>query len=264
MWTREELKSNAKLALNANYWYAVLVSFITVAIAGVGGGGSAGGTNSTDFTNSVNSMKDSSSGISAGLIIGIMLLVFSVILIGMIFATLFQAFLTNPIMVGSQRFFLNCGYVNKKPTINDLGVAFKKTKYKSVVLGMFLKTLFQSLWGLLLIVPGIIKGYEYRMIQFLLAENPEMNYKDAFEASKLMMDGEKWNAFVLDLSFLGWNILSLITCGLLGIFYVTPYQQLTNAQLYTVLRKKLVANGGAAQYGLMEYNEEPIEGCPVV
>ena len=134
---------------------------------------------------------------------------------------------------------------------------YYKNKYKTIVLGMFLKGLFQSLWGLLFIIPGIIKGYEYRMIPYLLAENPEMSYKEAFEASKIMMDGEKWNAFVLDLSFIGWGILSFFTCFLLSIFYVSPYQYLTNAQLYIVLRKKLEANGGTARYGLVEYSEEP-------
>ena len=51
-----------------------------------------------------------------------------------------------------------------------------------------------------------------------------------------MMKGHKWNAFVLDLSFLGWQILSVMTFGILGIFYVDSYVQLTGAALYRRLK----------------------------
>lgn len=74
-----------------------------------------------------------------------------------------------------------------------------------------------------------------------------MNYKDAFARSKDMMMGDKWNAFVLDLSFLGWNILSACTCGILGLFYVAPYQALTNTELYEVLKQKVDGPASGAQ-----------------
>lgn len=57
--------------------------------------------------------------------------------------------------------------------------------------------------------------------------------------SKRMMDGEKWNVFVLDCSFIGYWLLSLFTFGLLNLFYVTPYKLLTDAELYTVLKGKV-------------------------
>ena len=75
--------------------------------------------------------------------------------------------------------------------------------------------LFIALWTLLLIVPGIIKSYEYRMVPYILAENPGMNRKEAFAISKRMMTGKKWATFVLDLSFFGWIFLSIFTCGIL-------------------------------------------------
>ena len=53
-----------------------------------------------------------------------------------------------------------------------------------------------------------------------------------------MMKGQKWNTFVLDLSFLGWMILSGITLGIVGIFYVNPYMQATDAELYLTLKNK--------------------------
>lgn len=66
--------------------------------------------------------------------------------------------------------------------------------------------------------------YEYMMVPFILAENPDMSRKEVFALSKKMMTGNKWKAFVLDLSFLGWSILGGITLGILNVLFVAPYQ----------------------------------------
>ena len=81
------------------------------------------------------------------------------------------------------------------------------------------------------------------MIPYILAENPRISRKRAFEISKNMMDGEKWNAFVLDLSFIGWILLSAITCGIVGIFYVNPYREATFAELYAFNKAKAYEEG---------------------
>ena len=78
----------------------------------------------------------------------------------------------------------------------------------------------------------------YMMIPFLLAENPQMNRKEAFEKSRQMMKGNKWAAFVLDLSFIGWSLLGIITFGLVNIFFAGPYQYLTQSQLYFRLKEQ--------------------------
>ena len=74
------------------------------------------------------------------------------------------------------------------------------------------------------------------MMPYILAEDPDMPTKEVFAMSREMMRGQKWKAFVLDLSFLGWGILSLLTLGIVGIFYVNPYRNMTNAALYERLR----------------------------
>ena len=74
------------------------------------------------------------------------------------------------------------------------------------------------------------------LIPYLLADNPQMDREEAFAKSKEMMDGNKWKAFVLDLSFFGWGLLSACTCGILYIFYVGPYIHLTKAELYHALK----------------------------
>ena len=118
------------------------------------------------------------------------------------------------------------------------GFAFKNN-YMNVVGVTFLQNLFIFLWSLLLIVPGIVKAYQYRMIPYLLAEDPNLSFSEAKRLSTEMMDGEKWDAFVLDLSFILWEILAVITFNLAGIFWVKPYMEYTNVELYKVLRTKV-------------------------
>ena len=76
------------------------------------------------------------------------------------------------------------------------------------------------------------------MVTYLLAEYPDMTKDEAFRISKEMMTGQKMDAFVLDLSFFGWYLLTAVTCGIAGIFYVSPYVHATNAELYVTLRNQ--------------------------
>lgn len=99
-----------------------------------------------------------------------------------------------------------------------------------------LTSLFVALWSLLLIVPGIIASYRYRMAIYLLLDHPEMSPLECIRESKRLMAGRKWELFVLDFSFLGWSILESI--GFFGYFvmiYTMPYKQLTYALFYETL-----------------------------
>lgn len=232
MWTRAELKDNAKKFFKFNYWKMVLVALV---LTMVGGGGASASSSYTRRTSSDYRYGSMSSAEMIGFIVGFMVVMLVVMVIG--FAI--SAFLLNPLVVGAQRFFVVSHY--QKAELGELGYAFSNS-YMNVVKTMFLKALYVFLWSLLLVVPGIIKGYEYRMIPYILAENPGIDTKDAFAMSKQMMDGNKWNAFVLDLSFIGWNILSLFTCGILAIFYVNPYIYMTDAELYVALKEITFGN----------------------
>ena len=124
--------------------------------------------------------------------------------------------------------------------------------YKNVVKIIFLRNIKIFLWSLLLVIPGIVKAYEYRMISYLLAENPNLSEEEAFRLSKQMMDGQKAEAFVLDMSFLGWELLSSLTWGILGIFYVQPYICLTDAALYEKL-SEMHGHPARATYAQQEW-----------
>jgi len=96
-----------------------------------------------------------------------------------------------------------------------------------------LMAIFVYLWSLLLIVPGIIAAYRYRMALYIMIDNPQMSALDCIRASKQMMDGRKGELFVLDLSFLGWYLLTLVP---FVTIWVTPYTEITNVNYYLALR----------------------------
>ncbi len=149
-------------------------------------------------------------------------------------AILFTMFIADPLIVGGKRYFLKARK-GEKTKIGIIGDVFKQNNLLNVAIIMLLRNIYNALWYLT-IIGGIIKTYEYRMIPFILAENPKIKRKEAFKLSKQMMKGNKWRTFILDMSFFGWNLLSVLTYGLLSILYVNPYNSATMAELYIELR----------------------------
>ena len=158
------------------------------------------------------------------------------------------AFILNPLQAGCRGFFT--ANLNRPALVRESVGTFDHG-YVNCVKAMILRDVFTFLWTLLLIIPGIVKSYEYRMIPYLVADNPDMTYKEAFAESKRLMHGNKWRTFVLDLSFIGWWLLSALTLGLLAIFYVNPYYYATSAALYEELlygnKLPVFADGQAPQ-----------------
>lgn len=103
--------------------------------------------------------------------------------------------------------------------------------FTRIFLTMLLKSIYILLWSLLLVVPGIIKSYSYDMTEFVLRDHPELKYDDAISESSRMMKGHKMDLFLLDLSLIGWLILSMITCGI-GLLFLIPYYQTAHAHFY--------------------------------
>ncbi|MBR0139555.1 MAG: DUF975 family protein [Firmicutes bacterium] len=239
MWTRYELKDRAKIAFRANYLYCVLVSLILLLISGglAGATGSrvninvndGGSTKIPDIMFKWDSLPDSSKMAISGVLLGAAGL-------GIVLSVVVTIFLRNPATVGCRRFFFMNTY--SPGQLNEVGWGFSKENYKGVVSAMFRMDLSIFLWSLLLVIPGIVKGYAYRMVPYILSEEPNIDPRRAMDISSEMMMGNKWGAFVLDLSFIGWYILAALTLGLLDIFWVSPYYNATHAELYRVLRER--------------------------
>lgn len=111
------------------------------------------------------------------------------------------------------------------------------------------------LWSFLFIIPGIIKLYEYAAINYILAVRPNIAPTEAMELSKTIMKGHKLDLFVLELSFIGWDILNSFTYGILGYLYLTPYKQTTKLEFYSAIRLEAIASGIVSESDVPDYME---------
>lgn len=120
--------------------------------------------------------------------------------------------------------------------LDTMGEGFKD--YGRILGTMLLSSVYQFLWALLLIVPGIIKGYSYALTPYLLKDHPELKFNAAIEESMRLMSGNKMRLFLLDISFIGWFLLGIITFGI-AFLWITPYWNTARAAFYEDLMKAL-------------------------
>ena len=228
MWNRQQVKEQAKQIMKRNYWKMFVVTLIASILTG---------EKTTiiervqDFTSNNLSYDSQPIFYSSNF----ELIFYSFISVASILGILYTIFIGNVIVVGKNGYFIKNHDEN-----TELGEIFKgfKGNYLNVVKIMFLMDLKTLLWLLLFIIPGFVKAYEYSMIPYLLAENPNLSAPQAFSLSKQMTTGQKMDLFVLDLSFLGWIILGLICCGI-GILFVLPYPEATRAEVYLNLKESV-------------------------
>ena len=261
MWDRAFLKQNAKSVLKTNYWMAFAVCLVAGILAGGGGssGSSAsqasqnfsGGTGSNSWGNINSEINNLVSYIGLAVVISIVVMV-------VLLAIGYSVFVANPILVGEKRYFVQSRKQVSKFTL--LFSSFQKNAYLGAVKTMIVRDIFLFLWTLLLIIPGIIKGYAYSMVPYILADNPNIGVSRAIELSNNMTHGEKLNIFVLDLSFLGWILLTVVTCGI-GMLFLAPYMEATKAELYAALKDKAYRGGLCTPAELGEnYPQMPNDG----
>ena len=127
--------------------------------------------------------------------------------------------LALPLTWGYQTLFLGA-VRGGEATAKDMFEGYNKELFSRVLTTTLLYYVYVFLWSLLLLIPGCIKAYSYAMTPYILKDNPEMKNNAAIEESMRMMDGHKLELFLLDLSFIGWAILSILTCciGFLWLF----------------------------------------------
>lgn len=231
IWSREEIKTRARHAMHRTYGKAVLVAILAGVCTGIVSASFAKTARELVSDYSTTFAETSGTWWTPGLV-GLIL---GAACAAAVLPVLLQIFIGNPLFVGCQTYFRKVDGDADAPGLDTLRRGFE-TDYLNVTKIMFLRSLFVDLWSLLLIVPGIIKSYEYMMVPFLLSENPAMSSDEAFARSREMMDGQKWNAFVLDLSFIGWMLLGAVTFGIVTVLYTNPYMYLSRAALYNTLR----------------------------
>ena len=254
MWTRTLLKQNAKVAFHRNYLYCVLVCLVTSLLDG-GVAASFNMGTGVSFDSIEQTIKEAQEFLAQIPTIVWVAFAFAA-LIGFVIGMGLAFFVSNVVLVGCNRYFLE----NREHQTDFLKVffAFQRGKFFPTVQVMFLRTLYIWGWSLLLWIPGIVKSYAYMLVPYILAENTSLDRRRVFELSNEMMRGHKWEAFILNLSFLGWNFLSACSGGLLSIFYVSPYINATYAEFYSAIKAE------AKMKGLYAAHELPGMGEPEI
>lgn len=141
--------------------------------------------------------------------------------------------LAGPISFGVSLYFLKLSR-NERAKVTLLFQGFRQ--FGTTLTTYLLCTLFIFLWTLILIIPGIIAIISYSQVFFILADNPEIPATEVMKISKNMMQGYKWDYFVLQLSFLAWGICCILTLGI-GFLWLIPYINMTNANFYLKVKE---------------------------
>ena len=146
------------------------------------------------------------------------------------FALAFKYLLLTPFEYGCRKFFRK--NLDEPAKLSNIVYVFD-SHYKNVVKTAFLRDLFIWLWSLLFVIPGIIAAYRYSMALYILLDHPEFGIMDCLRESKAITAGHKMELFKLDLSFLGWGLLTALPyVGFLISVFVTPYYAITHAFYY--------------------------------
>lgn len=236
MWTRQELKLNAKAAFKQNYWRCVLAGLIWTFATGCAA--------TYSYVNQDEQQAQIDALMADGTFTTSMIVAFlSIIAAVLIISFLFFIFIRNPLVVSVARFFK--ANSSQRAELGEFKHPFSGGRYLKTVGTLLLEDIIIALFSILLIIPGIVKCYDYYLVKFILADEPELSGKEALRKSKEMMRGHRWNTFVLNLSFIPWYLLGGITLGLVNIFYVMPYVLQTDAQLYLNIKGEAAAEAPA-------------------
>ena len=235
MFDRVTYKENARLVYKGNVWLCILATGIVSFINSTFGGSNTGVNVHTDVNNGV-TFSSNIVGIpvineltQVGLTLSTMLLASLTVVISIGISI----FVINMLQIGKAKFFIDARQGNYD--VNNLIFAYKNGYLQNSVIAMLVKELKIAIYTIFLIVPGIMKAYELRYVNYLLAEDPTLTWQEAHELSSQMTYGHKMDLYVMDLSFFGWYLFDAFTFGV-GQVFTAPYYEATNAEAFEALK----------------------------
>ena len=163
------------------------------------------------------------------------------IIIGALGMFTFWFLIQNTFPVVIRRVFLE-GMIYDRVTPQRFVFLLRVKKWLKASWIMFVKYIWYLLWCLTLV--GIaVKRYSYFLVPYIAAENPDMTARQAVTLSRKMMKGHKWQCFVFELSFLGWEVLGALTMGIFNVLYTNPYKTAAFTRYYAELRAEAIEKG---------------------
>ncbi len=220
MKTRYELRLSARETLNGHWGMMILAVIVYEAIAIVAQTPASIGRGLTQIS--------SLTGMGEGMELGLLVAAIPLSFIGIAIAV----FLGWPLAYGFEQMPLRFDRNRNIDIISAIFLGFKDY-WRSILLSL-LSAIYVILWTFLLIVPGIIKACAYSMSTYLALDHPDWDAERCIHESRMMMRGHKWQLFVLDLSFIGWTLLCILTLGI-GFLWLIPYINQTHVKFYNEL-----------------------------
>jgi len=163
------------------------------------------------------------------------------IIIGALGIFIFWFLIQNTFPVVIRRVFLE-GMIYDRVTPQRFVFLLRVKKWLKASWIMFAKYVWYLLWCLTL-VGIVVKHYSYFLVPYIAAENPDMTARQAVTLSRKMMKGHKWQCFVFELSFLGWEALGALTMGIFNVLYTNPYKVAAFTRYYAELRAEAIEKG---------------------
>ena len=158
-------------------------------------------------------------------------------------SVIYWVLVTNTFVVILRRLFMEMRVYEEVPPYRALYLHSARC-WGRTSLALLRVAVQRGLWWLT-IIGGAIKTFSYYLCGFILAENPTMKGGDAIALSRKMMNGHKWECFLLELSFVPWHLLSLATFGLSSLFYSSAYLSAARCEFYAAVRAQVKAEGEA-------------------
>ena len=226
MMKSKELRAKAWESLKGKYWLAFAVTVIAGLIGSISNVFVTFAQELSEVLGLVDPAELDSTMQAGALVLS------GVVIVSAIIGFILSVLINSPLTVGMCSYFIK--NTDSKPSVGEVFSGFK-VKYGRNVGTLLLVAVKSVLWTFLFVIPGIIKSFEYAIIPYILADEPEISSKDAFKKAKQMMKGNKWRLFKLEFSFIGWTLLCILTFGL-GALFLIPYVNAATAEFYVELK----------------------------
>ncbi len=151
------------------------------------------------------------------------------------------------VTLGYAQYFLNVSDDNEP----EFGNLFSHMRLWEGFCMQFFRGMMVMLWSILFVIPGYIALYRYAMTPYIMAENEDLSVMEAITESKRIMMGNKWRLFCLDVSFIGWELLGVLTLGI-GFFWITPYEEAARAAFYREITEQRYSNPAVNSHPINE------------
>lgn len=235
-----DFRQQARDALSGHWFVAIIAGFIASLLGGLtfsgGGGGSSsnegsGGSGGSGGTGDLpmEEFEAMLEELLSNQVFITILAIMATLMVVLTILSIIRFVIGGAIGVGYSRFNLDLIEGNGA----RLSTVFGSFKQLTVALvARILRDIYITLWTLLFIIPGIIAGYSYSMMHYVMADNPGIGASEAIAESKRLMKGNKWRLFCLRLSFIGWELLAVFFTLGIGMLWVIPYEEAAMAAFY--------------------------------